>query len=227
MKKIVFVLVMCAFVIAAQAVVVTNNAGFESPATATTQVVSSAGLGWTTLQVAGSVDSTMGVIASGYNGAPLAQEGAQYGYASVPNGPTAADVLSLQQTLDNSVIGMTYSLDFLYAHAGSSTASRNAVAVTVFIDGVARLFAQSDITTAQNTWAMGTSAAGAAAFPASYVAEYTATTEAPIYVYLKFTNRKAVECTTYVDAVNLYAVPEPATMALIGLGGLFLRRRSA
>ncbi len=206
MRNIVWVLFMCVIAVALQAaVVVNNNPGFESPATDTSQPATSAELGWVTL-AATNVPFDAGVIASGVGGEGVAltsPDGDQHAYFNVANTPVAADVISLQQTLGNSQIGRTYTVSFSYAH--SDPTFKNTVAVTVNIDAANRLVATTDIAAANMTWNTATSV------------QYTATTAAPIYVYLRFTNRSAGDAKTYIDSLNLSVnsdvayTPNPAT----------------
>ncbi len=222
MRKIMSVLILNVVIVASQAASVVTNSGFELPATVGIQAVTAAELGWTAL-AATNVPFEGGVIASGFGGSGVAlisPEGAQHAYFNVKNiaAGTAPDIISLNQTLGNSQIGETYSLDFLYAHAHATY--KNAVAITVFIDGAARLFASSDINVANMTWTSATSAAGAAANPTlGYFAQYTATTESPIIVYLRLTNRRNGDAKSYVDAINLYQVVKPVTNYYVSTTG--------
>lgn len=222
MKSIMFVVVTVVFAVAANAAVITINPGYEAPVSGGGFLPASvADMGYIEL---GSTNTT---YSSGVVKAGSAYAGDQYGLFSVDNtNKPGDDKLSLRQDVGNSVPGMTYSFDFKYYHASTSTQIRNIASVFVWIDGGNKLYAASDRFAAAG-WQTASSAAGAAAFP-TYYAEYTATTSDPIYVYLSFTHKgpnTAGAAVTYMDEFNLYAVPEPATMGLMSLGGLALLRK--
>lgn len=218
MKSMMFVVVVVVFAVAANAAVITINPGYETPVVTGNTPTSVADMGYIQLP------QTNTTYSSSLVNAASAYAGDQFGLFGVDNTNAGDDKLSLRQDVGNSTPGVTYSFDFKYFHASTETAARNIAAVFVWIDGGNKLYATSN-RFADTGWQTASSAAGAAAVPA-YYAEYTATTSDPIYVYLSFTHKGAApQAVTYMDEFNLYAVPEPATMGLMSLGGLALLRK--